>query len=107
MGATDVIPFIPISDMKMDEAAELARELGKKIGGELQIPIYLYEEAATREERHNLAEVRMGEYEGLKERFESEGQYWMPDFGPARFNERAGATAVGAREFLIAYNKFR
>lgn len=104
MGATDVCPFVPVKGVTMEECVEIAREVGKRIGDELGIPVYLYEEAATKPEWHNLAEVRKGEYEGLKERFESGDPYWTPDFGPAEFNERAGATAVGAREFLIAYN---
>ncbi len=104
MGATDVCPFVPVSGVTMDDCVEIAGEVGKRIGDELGIPVYLYEEAATKPEWHNLAEVRKGEYEGLKERFDSGDSYWTPDFGPAKFNERAGATAVGAREFLIAYN---
>jgi len=88
----------------MEDCVRIAGEVGKRIGEELGIPVYLYEEAAMKEEWHNLAEVRKGEYEGLKERFKSGDPYWTPDFGPAKFNERAGATAVGAREFLIAYN---
>ena len=104
MGATDVCPFVPVSGITMDDCVEIAGEVGKRIGDELGIPVYLYEEAATKEEWHNLAEVRKGEYEGLRERFQSKDPYWTPDFGPAEFNERAGATAVGAREFLIAYN---
>ncbi len=104
MGATDVCPFVPVSGVTMEDCVTIAREVGKRIGTELGIPVYLYEEAATKPEWHNLAEVRKGEYEGLKERFESGDPYWTPDFGPAEFNERAGATAVGAREFLIAYN---
>ncbi len=104
MGATDVCPFVPVSGVTMEDCVEIAGQVGKRIGEELGIPVYLYEEAATKPEWHNLAEVRKGEYEGLKERFKSGDPYWTPDFGPAEFNERAGATAVGAREFLIAYN---
>ncbi len=104
MGATDVCPFVPVSGVTMEDCVAIAREVGRRVGVELHIPVYLYEEAATKEEWRNLAEVRKGEYEGLKERFESGDPYWTPDFGPAEFNEKAGATAVGAREFLIAYN---
>jgi len=104
MGATDVCPFVPVSGVTMEDCVAIAREVGRRVGEELHIPVYLYEEAATKEEWRNLAEVRKGEYEGLKERFESGDPYWTPDFGPAEFNEKAGATAVGAREFLIAYN---
>jgi glutamate formiminotransferase/formiminotetrahydrofolate cyclodeaminase len=102
MGATDVCPFVPVSGITMEECAELARKLGKRVGEELGIPIYLYEHAASRPERQNLAEVRKGEYEGLAEKFKD--PEWMPDFGPAEFNAKSGATATGAREFLIAYN---
>ncbi len=102
MGATDVCPFVPVSDITMEECAELARRLGKRVGEELGIPVYLYENAASRPERRNLAEVRRGEYEGLPEKFRD--PEWKPDFGPAEFNPRSGATAVGARPFLIAYN---
>ncbi len=102
MGATDVCPFVPVSGLTMDDCAELARRLGQRVGEELGIPVYLYEDAASRPERQNLADVRKGEYEGLAER---EGNdYWNPDFGPNSFNARSGATAIGAREFLIAYN---
>lgn len=102
MGATDVCPFVPVSGLTMDDCAELARRLGQRVGDELSIPVYLYELAASRPERQNLADVRKGEYEGLAGR---EGDdYWTPDFGPAAFNARSGATAIGAREFLIAYN---
>ena len=102
MGATDVCPLIPISGITMEETAEWAAKLGKRIGDELSIPVYLYESAATKPERRNLATVRSGEYEGLEKKFKDPD--WAPDFGPARFNPGAGATAVGARDFLIAYN---
>ncbi len=102
MGATDVVPFVPVSDITMEECAEIARRVGRRIGEELGIPVYLYENAASRPERRNLANVRSGEYEGLAEKLQDPD--WAPDFGPASFNARAGATAVGAREFLIAYN---
>ncbi len=102
MGATDVVPFVPVAGVTMEDCAEMARRVGARIGEELGIPVYLYENAASRPERHNLAKVRTGEYEGLKDRFND--PEWAPDFGPAAFSPRAGATAVGAREFLVAYN---
>ncbi len=102
MGATDVCPFIPVSGITMEECAEYARKLGKRVGEELGIPVYLYENAASREEWRNLATVRSGEYEALPEK--AKDPYWKPDFGPHAFNSRSGATAIGAREFLIAYN---
>jgi len=101
-GATDVCPFVPVSNTSMEECAEIARQVGQRIGDELGIPVYLYEHAASRPERQNLAKVRAGEYEGLKKKLND--PEWKPDFGPAEFNPGAGATAVGAREFLIAYN---
>lgn len=104
-GATDVLPLVPISGVSMEECAEYARKLGERIGRELGIPIYLYENAATEEKRRNLANCRSGEYEGLKDKIASDD--WKPDFGPSEFNEsvaRSGATAVGARDFLIAVN---
>lgn len=101
-GATDVCPFIPVSDMTMDECVEYAKILGKRVGDELEIPVYLYEYAATKPEWKNLAVVRQGEYEALPEKMKD--PYWKPDFGPHKFNAKAGATAISAREFLIAYN---
>lgn len=101
-GATDVCPFVPVSNSSMDECAEIARQVGQRIGEELAIPVYLYEHAASKPERQNLAKVRSGEYEGLKKKLADPD--WKPDFGPAVFNPGTGATAVGAREFLIAYN---
>jgi glutamate formiminotransferase / formiminotetrahydrofolate cyclodeaminase len=102
MGATDVCPFIPISNITMEEAADAARQLGARVGQELGIPVYLYENAASRPERQNLATVRSGEYEGLAKKLAD--PEWKPDYGPAKHNVTAGATAVGARDFLIAYN---
>lgn len=104
-GATDVCPLVPISEVTMEEVAEYARKLGRRIGENLGIPVYLYENAASEEKRRNLASCREGEYEGLKDRIYS--AEWKPDFGPAEFNEsvaRSGATAVGARDFLVAVN---
>jgi len=102
MGATDVCPFVPVAEVTMDDCVVLARRLGERVGKELGIPVYLYEYAAARPERKNLAECRKGEYEGLAARVGD--AYWTPDFGPHSFNPRAGATAVGARDFLIAWN---
>jgi len=101
-GATDVCPFVPVSNATMEECVEIARQVGRRIGDELDIPVYLYEHAASKPERQNLAKVRAGEYEGLQKKLADPA--WTPDFGPAVFNPGAGATAVGAREFLIAYN---
>jgi len=102
MGATDVCPLIPISNMTLDEAADYARKLGERAGKELDIPFYLYEHAASKKERKNLATVRAGEYEGLTDKLAD--PKWKPDYGPAKFNPKTGATAIGARDFLIAYN---
>ncbi|MCB5252230.1 MAG: glutamate formimidoyltransferase [Candidatus Cloacimonetes bacterium] len=102
MGATDVCPFIPISDMSMEECVEYAKKLGKRVGEELNIPVYLYENAASKPEWKNLANVRSGEYEALAEK--AKNPDWKPDFGPHSFNAKSGATAISAREFLIAYN---
>lgn len=102
MGATDVCPFIPVEGMSMEDCAELARRLGKRVGEELGIPVYLYEAAASRPERKNLAFVREGEYEALAKK--ALDPSWKPDFGPHAFNAKAGATVIGAREFLIAFN---
>lgn len=102
MGATDVCPFIPVSGISMEECVELAKTLGKRVGDELKIPVFLYEFAATREDRRNLADIRTGEYEALPEKLKSPD--FAPDFGPTQFNARSGATVIGARKFLIAYN---
>ena len=102
MGACDVCPFVPVEGVTMDDCAELARRLGERVGRELEIPVYLYEHAASRPARTNLAVVRKGEYEGLERKLQE--PEWKPDFGPARFNPRFGALITGAREFLIAYN---
>ncbi len=102
MGATDVCPLVPVSGISMDETVEYARKLAEKIGSELSIPVYCYENAAYSEERRNLANCRSGEYEGLKKKLADPA--WKPDHGPAVFNERTGATAVGARDFLVAFN---
>jgi glutamate formiminotransferase/formiminotetrahydrofolate cyclodeaminase len=102
MGATDVCPFVPVHEVTMEECVAMARRLGERVGKELRIPVYLYEYAATRPERRNLAEIRRGEYEGLPRKLKDPA--WAPDFGPAVFNPKSGATVIGARDFLIAYN---
>lgn len=102
MGATDVIPLIPISDVTMDDCVELSKKLAKRIGEELNIPVYLYEKSASKSERVNLANVRKGQYEGMEEKLKTEG--WEPDYGPKELNQRAGVTAVGARMPLVAFN---
>lgn len=102
MGATDVVPFVPLGETTMQECVDAAKELGKRIGEELGIPVYLYEEAATSPERKNLADIRKGEYEGIKAEMGKVPER-KPDFGPERMG-KAGATAVGARMHLIAFN---
>jgi glutamate formiminotransferase/formiminotetrahydrofolate cyclodeaminase len=102
MGATDVCPFIPISNVTWEEAIECVRKLGKRVGEELKIPVYLYEKGASSPARSNLSIIRAGEYEGFFEKIKEPA--WQPDFGPAVFNEKSGATVIGAREFLVAYN---
>ena len=101
-GATDVCPLVPVANISMEETVALAHRLAKRLGDELGITVYCYEHAAKRPERRNLAAVREGEYEGLKQRLEQPEH--QPDFGPATFNPKTGATAVGARDFLVAYN---
>jgi glutamate formiminotransferase/formiminotetrahydrofolate cyclodeaminase len=105
MGATDVVPFIPLEDMTMDECVQLARRLGERVGKELEIPVFLYARAATRPERERLPDVRRGEFEGLREAIGTDPAR-APDFGPARIHPTAGATAIGARPFLVAYNVY-
>jgi len=102
MGATDVCPFVPVSGVTMEDCVQIAREVGERVARELGIPVYLYEEAATRPERRSLADIRAGEYEGLPEKLKD--PEWKPDFGEPVFNPKSGATVIGAREFLIAYN---
>jgi glutamate formiminotransferase/formiminotetrahydrofolate cyclodeaminase len=102
MGATDVCPFVPVSGVTTEECIELSKEVAKRVGEELKIPVYLYEKSASKPERTNLAKVRQGEYEALEEKLKK--PVWKPDFGPAKFNSKAGATVIGVREFLIAYN---
>jgi glutamate formiminotransferase / formiminotetrahydrofolate cyclodeaminase len=102
MGATDVCPFIPVSNVNWDEAIACANRLAKRVGDELKIPVYLYEKAAKNKSRSNLSVIRAGEYEGFFEKIKQ--SQWQPDFGPAIFNEKAGATVIGVRDFLVAYN---
>jgi glutamate formiminotransferase/formiminotetrahydrofolate cyclodeaminase len=102
MGATDVCPFIPVSNVSWEEAIDCAKKLGKRVGEELKIPVYLYEKAASDPSRSNLSIIRAGEYEGFSDKIKQ--PQWKPDFGPAVFNEKSGATVIGAREFLVAYN---
>ncbi|CAN5810865.1 hypothetical protein BH20VER1_BH20VER1_17500 [soil metagenome] len=102
IGATDVCPFIPVSGVSWEEAIECARQLGKRVGEELKIPVYLYEKAAPDPKRSNLAVIRAGEYEGFFDKIKEPA--WKPDFGPSVHNEKSGSTCIGAREFLVAYN---
>ncbi|MBC8047673.1 MAG: glutamate formimidoyltransferase [Fimbriimonadaceae bacterium] len=102
MGATDVCPFIPIANSTMEDCIECAKKLAKRVGDELKIPVYLYESAATKPERKNLANVRAGEYEGIEQKIKL--PEWKPDFGPELFNAKSGNTIIGARDFLVAFN---
>jgi len=102
MGAVDVCPLVPVSGLTMEDCVELARRLGKRVGEELSLPVFLYEYAATRPERRSLAEIRKGEYEALQQKLEDPA--FSPDFGPAAFNPSFGAMVIGARKFLVAYN---
>lgn len=102
LGATDVCPFVPVSGVTMEECVEISRQVGQRVAEELEIPVYLYAEAATRPDRRRLPDIRRGEYEALPEKLKQ--QDFQPDFGAAEFNPRSGATVIGARDFLIAYN---
>ena len=102
MGATDVCPLIPVSGISMEETVLYAQKLGKRVGEELEIPVYLYESAQPNKSRNNLSVIRAGEYEGFFDKIKL--PEWKPDFGPAKFNAKCGATVIGARDFLIAYN---
>src|SRR5579863_7159080 len=102
MGATDVCPLIPISNISMEEVADCARRLAERVGKELQIPAYLYEYAQPDKKRNNLSIIRAGEYEGFFKKIQL--PEWKPDFGPAEFDARRGGTVIGARDFLVAYN---
>jgi glutamate formiminotransferase/formiminotetrahydrofolate cyclodeaminase len=105
MGAADVVPFVPLEGSTMEDCVMLARTLGDRVGRELEIPVFLYERAATRPDRENLADVRRGEFEGLREDI-GRSPNRVPDFGPARIHPTAGAVAIGARPFLVAYNVY-
>src|SRR5256714_7190309 len=105
MGAADVVPFIPLEGTSMEDCIVLARALGERVGRELEIPVFLYERAATRPDRENLADVRRGEFEGLRDEI-GKNPARKPDFGPERVHPTAGAVAVGARPFLVAYNVY-
>src|SRR5690349_12257778 len=102
IGAVDVVPFIPVANVTMDECAELARKLGDRVGRELAVPVFLYEHAASAPHRRNLADIREGEYEGCARKLMD--PLWQPDFGPCEFVPRSGAIVIGARKFLVAYN---
>jgi len=102
IGAVDVVPFIPVANVTMEECADLARRLGERVGRELSVPVYLYEHACSAPHRRNLADVREGEYEGCARKMTD--PQWQPDFGPTEFVARSGATVIGARKFLVAYN---
>jgi len=102
MGATDVCPFVPVSNVSWEEAIACAHQLARRVGDELNIPVYLYERAAKNKSRLNLSVIRAGEYEGFFEKIKD--PVWKPDFGPVVFNEKSGATVIGARDFLVAYN---
>src|SRR5213593_4596874 len=102
MGATDVCPFVPVSNVSWEEAIACAHQLARRVGEELNIPVYLHERAAKGKSRSNLSVIRAGEYEGFFEKIKD--PVWKPDFGPVVFNEKSGATVIGARDFLVAYN---
>ncbi len=102
MGAADVVPFIPVRDVTMADCVSMSRELGERVGRELNIPVYLYEEAAAMPHRQNLADIRKGQFEGFSQKIQQPG--WQPDFGPGQVHPTAGVTAIGARMPLIAYN---
>ena len=102
MGATDVCPIIPVANISIEECIKISRNLARKVGEELDIPVYLYEHSARHDYRKNLANIRSGEYEGFKNKIKEEK--WFPDFGPKKYNSRSGVTAIGVRDFLIAFN---
>jgi glutamate formiminotransferase/formiminotetrahydrofolate cyclodeaminase len=102
IGAVDVCPFIPFKNITMEECIDISKDLGTKVAEQLKIPVYLYNESATVEERKDLSNIRKGEYEKLKDKLKN--PEWRPDFGEAKFNEKSGASIIGARDFLIAFN---
>src|SRR5215831_18031794 len=106
MGATDVVPFIPLEGTTMEDCIVLARQLGERVGKELEIPVFLYERAATTPTRENLADVRRGEFEGIRDEMKAGAANRKPDYGPSTIHPTAGAVAIGARPFLVAYNVY-
>src|ERR1044071_1132998 len=106
MGAADVVPFVPLEGATMEDCVVLARQLGERVGRELQIPVFLYERAATRSDRENLADIRRGEFEGIRDEMNAGAANRAPDYGPAKIHPTAGAVAIGARPFLVAYNVY-
>ena len=106
MGATDVVPFVPLEGSTMEDCIVLARQLGERVGKELEIPVFLYERAATRPDRENLADIRRGEFEGIRDEMKAGAANRVPDFGPSTIHPTAGAVAIGARPFLVAYNVY-
>jgi glutamate formiminotransferase/formiminotetrahydrofolate cyclodeaminase len=106
MGATDVVPFVPLEGSTMEDCIVLARQLGERVGNELEIPVFLYERAATRPDRENLADIRRGEFEGIRDEMKAGAENRVPDFGPLAIHPTAGAVAIGARPFLVAYNVY-
>jgi glutamate formiminotransferase/formiminotetrahydrofolate cyclodeaminase len=106
MGAADVVPFVPLEGATMEDCIVLARQLGERVGRELGIPVFLYERAATRPDRENLADIRRGEFEGIRDEMNAGAASRVPDFGPSRIHPTAGAVAIGARPFLVAYNVY-
>ena len=106
MGAADVVPFVPLEGATMEDCIVLARQLGVRVGRELEIPVFLYERAATRPDRENLADIRRGEFEGIRDEMNSSAPNRLPDFGPSKIHPTAGAVAIGARPFLVAYNVY-
>ena len=106
MGAADVVPFVPLEGATMEDCIVLARQLGERVGRELGIPVFLYERAATRPDRENLADIRRGEFEGIRDEMNAGAANRAPDFGPSRIHPTAGAVAIGARPFLVAYNVY-
>ena len=102
MGALDVVPFVPVSEATIEECIELSKRVGEEIGKKYNVPVYLYEDSATTEERRNLADIRKGQYEGFFEKIKEEK--WKPDYGPDEMNAKLGCTAIGARVPLVAFN---
>ena len=106
MGAADVVPFVPLEGATMEDCIVLARQLGERVGRDLQIPVFLYERAASRPDRENLADIRRGEFEGIRDEMNAGAPNRAPDYGPSKIHPTAGAVAIGARPFLVAYNVY-